>query len=158
MVGRKTQFSLLLVAGLLSACSTGGNGDIETLQEARRVWNEKGAENYQMNYRATCFCGFIEPVVIEVRSDTVSAVLHPETMETYMIEFSGEMRPVMEVLPGYFKTVDQLFELAEDASREAAVFEAEYDPDLGYPTLIYVDGNASTSDDEYTYTLSALQF
>lgn len=157
MVGRKIKLGLLLAVGIMSACSTGSDGEIDTLQEARRLWNEKGPASYQVNYRATCFCGFIEPVIVEVRADTVSAVLHPDTKETYMIEFSGEMRPVIEVLPGYFKTVDQLFELAVDASDGAAVFDAEYNADYGYPTRIYIDGNASTSDDEITYTLSGLQ-
>lgn len=147
----------MLIAILLSACSTGSDGEIDSLQEARRLWNEKGAENYQINYRATCFCGFIDPVLVEVRSDTVSAILHPDTKETYMIEYSGEMRPILEILPGYFKTVDEIFDLAEEASEGAAVFEIEYDQNYGYPTMMYVDGHAGTSDDEFTYTLSGLQ-
>lgn len=157
MIGRKWKIAVLILAGFLSACSTGSDGEIDSLQEARRMWNEKGSDHYQINYRATCFCGFIEPVIIEVKEDTVSAVLHPDTKEEYMIEFSGEMRPVLEVLPGYFKTIDQLFDLAEDALDGAAIFEAEYDQDYGYPTTMYVDGNASTSDDEFTYTLSGLE-
>ena len=48
---------------------------------------------------------------------------------------------------------EDLFELIED-NADAHRLDVEYDPELGYPSKIALDGNDRTVDDEAGYTVS----
>ena len=67
----------------------------------------------------------------------------------------GEAVPEEELR--VFSTIEELFDLIAQAIREADFWEASYNPDLGYPTLIVVDYDEKAVDDEFRYTITELR-
>lgn len=52
-------------------------------------------------------------------------------------------------------TVEDLFEVAQDAIETADHVDISYDPDLGYPTTVSVDQILEAVDDEFTWTIES---
>jgi hypothetical protein len=59
--------------------------------------------------------------------------------------------------PLRYYTVDQMFDLIEESQRQgAAEVRVTYDPQLGYPTEVYLDPRATVADDERQFEYASL--
>jgi hypothetical protein len=118
------------------------------LEDNRATWRARGPISYTYVFRRICFCApsATNPVIIQVRQRAVVSVRYEDTGA-----------PVDPSLLSLFPTVEGLFEIIEDAiDQEAEVVQASYDPALGYPTSITLDGSSMIADDEATLTASHL--
>lgn len=142
---------VLLSVLLLSSCDSvidGRKGDDFT--EHRSLWEEQGIESYTFEFSKLCYCGgLFNPATIVVKADTIHAVLDPETGEPLRDPQTGEL--VLPNYPNSFQTIDELFDVIENARKKADKLDAEYNRELGYPMFIGIDYIKEAVDDEVTY-------
>ena len=74
------------------------------------------------------------------------------------LEHGEEQTYVLDEIPDTFKTVDQLFEIIEDATSRAEMLEVSYDQEKGYPNTINIDYSSDIADEEVSFRLSDLYF
>lgn len=144
---------LILSVLLFSSCDSitdGRKGD--DFRTNQNLWEEQGIDNYSFEFRKLCYCGGLyNPSIIVVKTDTIYAVLDPKTEEPLRDPQTQEL-----VFPMYsesFLTINELFEVIENARNKADKLNVEYDPDLGYPTLVETDYIKEAIDDEVTYQI-----
>lgn len=135
--------SLFAVVSCEAPFGLGDDRD-DDLRDARGRWARNGYASYDLTLRQLCFCGFVEPVRIEVRNGEKAATL---------IAATGEPLPY----PIEFPTVSGLFAIIEDAlDRDAHELDVTYHPDLGYPVEIAIDYIENAVDDEVTWRVSSV--
>ena len=133
--------ALLLPAGCSSI--TGAESDFE---RAHVRWSSRRPAAYDYTMRLSCFCGseVTRPVVIVVRGNLVES-------RTY----ADNGAPVPAQYDIVFPTIDGLFDTIQKAfDQRAARVDVSYDPAMGYPVSIALDGATNVADDESSYTLS----
>jgi hypothetical protein len=137
--------ALLLVLCLLPACSLFGDNDLSDFREQRRQWERQNVINYTYQLNVACFCPYAGPISVEVRADTVYTATVIETGEaiTNLDNFS-------------VKTIDGLFEVLEQALKEADKVDVDYDAQYGFPSLISIDYYKDAVDDEIGYRATNL--
>jgi hypothetical protein len=135
--------ALLALLPLLSGCVIFSSPDQDrqgALDTHRAMWDAAGISDYSMRFQRLCFnCSveFLVPVRITVKDDTLDQVADIETGE-----------PVEETIEGAFLTIEQLFDLIQDAINQNAVqIDIAYDEDLGYPRDVSVDLSRSRFND-----------
>ncbi len=144
------KFPVLILAGLLLAgCKLIGPNDPDgpeftELDAAREAWAALGLDNYDVEMVRGCFCIGGGRLSVLVRDDSVAAVFPQDDY------WSGEIDWWQ-----YIPTVDELFDLIEDAQQNADSWEVQYSDD-GYPTRIDIDWITNAIDDEISYTISML--
>jgi hypothetical protein len=119
------------------------------LAAAQSRWQAAGITNYDFDLQVTCFCGAtaLGPVTISVRNGQPTGIV------------STDSGTVVDTLyfQGYL-TVDRLFaSLDQILSAKPAAFTAAYDPGLGFPTDVSIDGNARVADDELGLRILSLR-
>lgn len=102
------------------------------LADAMAVWEAAGIDDYDMRYRAVCFCPEIV-VAIEVRDGAV-------------VKRTLEGAETTEVIDGVGDLFAQI-EKALDAGAHAV--EVAYDPTYGLPTRVFIDEMARVADEEH---------
>lgn len=130
-----------LATALLAGCEvfTGPSGFYE-LDQARERWASRGWVTYSYELVRSCFCGY--PAVghrVEVVID------HGVVVEAYLVA-TGQPLPLSTLAS--FPTVEDLFDLAEDALYDADRFDIRYDSRLGFPRLLDIDWIEGALDDE----------
>lgn len=118
------------------------------LERSRERWAVEEIRSYRYTFSKSCECipGFVGPVHITVRDDVV----------TSMEPVAGS-DSVPADLWSAFDTVGEMFALIRTAiDDEAHQFEAEYDPELGYPTRISLDFDQQMVDDELVIRVEGL--
>lgn len=133
-------FAALSLAGCRAPAEPG-----EVLEAARARWAGSGIRDYSITVRRTCECtpAMTGPVVVEVRAGAVATRHYVD---------SGEA--VDASLAPLFPSVDELFEILDDAARtRAAVVVARYDSERGYPTYVAIDRDRTRAD-EIIYTVT----
>jgi len=130
--------ALLLLAGMACEAPT-APGERDSLEAARARWRALGSQSYSYEVNRSCFCLLGgRRMTVTVQAGVVTAA-----------EFQDSGAGVEAALLSYVPTVDDLFDLIEDAlARNASYFSALYDPGYGYPTRIEIDYSSSTTDDE----------
>ena len=131
---RGTGFSRLsgLVLCLVSAAGLAQTD--EQLQAHRALWDSSGVVDYEYRYQKICDCHRDTP------ADTVIRVNQGEIVDVrYQREDYIADVPVPVERYRWFRTVDDLFSLIAGALRAEALVRVGYDPQLGYPTRIYID-------------------
>lgn len=140
--------ALLALLGL--GCGTTGPSDPlederERLQQARAQWRSLGIADYRFTFQRSCFCApsLREPALVNVlRGDIVSVE-----------DMAGAPQD-----PDLYYTVEQLFEVIEDAiDQGAARLSVTYDPGLGYPTSAFIDRSEMIADEELGFEASRLE-
>ncbi len=132
-----------LVLALVVACAQPSRqliGVQNELATNRQQWEAVGLIDYRFTFERSCFCPpeFSPRVTITVKNRAVESVRDAE---------SGEVLPD----PPYSYTVDDLFDIIQEAIDEAAVeVRAEYNAELGYPVDVYIDTYATVIDEEYS--------
>lgn len=137
----------LTLSGCLALVAPEGPANIRDLVAARARWNLQGAANYTMRGSTNCFCMYGGQVVdIAVSNGVVTGVTLVATNTALP---SG--------MAGGFKSVEQLFDVIDEAIREGAQrIEVEYDPRRGYPTRLWIDRSERIADEEYGVNITAL--
>jgi hypothetical protein len=111
-------------------------------------WQQSAPPDYALEFNVTCFCPttVTAPVTIVVRDyDTIESVNYVETGE-----------PVAENLDIYL-TVGAMFDtIQESIDMRVASLTVAYDPDLGYPTNVFIDRDFMMADEERGFTVSSL--
>ncbi len=146
---------LLLGMGTLALGAIGGCSDplsvtASELDSHFARWQAAGLRDYRYDFRRSCECApaATRPATIEVVGGTVVRVRFAGGGEE--LATSEERR--------FFPTIDELFELIDEAVRsKAAVLVVSYHPVLGYPTNISIDYRREVADDEFTIQASNLE-
>ena len=155
---RKIILLWLFPAFILPACSLfGDDGDPSSLEVNHHRWDKQDIVNYQFTLSVTCYCfPWQGPSTIVVRADTVHAVLNPKTGQTKRDPQTD--RPMLEEYSNTYPTIDDLFEIIEDAiKRDPYRLEVDYNDKLGYPTQIDMEYSKHMTDDEILYEISAMK-
>lgn len=122
---------------------------LEALDRSRDRWADAQASVYRYTYSKSCECipGFAGLVEIEVTDDEITSL----TPLSDQVEVPEEHWPA-------FDTVEEMFELIASAIvRRAHQFDVEYDPVLGYPTLVSLDFDETVVDDELVIHVTELE-
>ena len=131
----------LLFAVALAGCTSPTDPDVS---ESRARWQALELESYRFDYRQSCFCAFTEPVRITVEAGAVVAV-DP-------LDGGSDDLPLSA-----FPTIDDLFDRLEAAeASDPVVFEVQYDPVRGFPTLAEIDISLQIADEEFSFTVEDL--
>jgi hypothetical protein len=112
------------------------------VNDHREQWDEAAPPSYQFTVARVCFCPveFTQPRVVTVRDGQPVSVEPPPLAE-------GDVPA----------TMDEMFDIIEQAIGEADEVNVEYDDELGYPVRVEIDVMAEAIDDEQTYEVSGYQ-
>jgi hypothetical protein len=117
--------------------------DVVELIDHRNDWAERGLDSYRLTVETQCFC----PVELN----------QPRTITVEHGEVTAE-DPVPAVdLPDRIMTVDDLFNVAQEALHDADQAEIDYDPEYEFPARIAVDQVSEAIDDEVTYVVTGFE-
>jgi hypothetical protein len=121
-------------------------GSLELLMQNRAKWNALRAAHYRMIVRLNCYCRYPYLVSLEVRDDEVVSIRDVWT--------GAEVeQPEWRV----YRTVDELFDLIEDALiTHAYRVSVTYSPDTGAPVAVFIDYDRAAVDEEIGYQISEL--
>lgn len=122
---------------------------LSELSDQRAVWEAQGLDDYSFVLQKSCFCPneYTDPVLVTVAGDAVVDAVYTDQSELAGQPAAADYGVV---------TVDGLFDLAEDAVREADEVEIEYDATWGFPTAIRIDYMRDAIDDELSVFASEL--
>jgi hypothetical protein len=112
-------------------------------------WRQAGLSDYTFEFRVNCFCptSITAPVRINVQDAT--------TLESVSYVETGE--PVTEDLDLYL-TVGGMFDMIQEAiDMRVASLTVSYEPELGYPTNVFVDRDFMMADEERGFAASNLE-
>lgn len=148
---------LLSVFFLISSCDSITDGrKKDDFRENRTLWQEQGIENYSFEFSKLCYCGgLFNPATIVVKADTIHSVLDPETGEPLRDPQTGEL--VLLNYQNSFHTIDDLFDVIENAREKADELDIEYNQEFGYPEYISIDYIKEAIDDEVSYRVENFQ-
>ena len=125
--------ALSAACGLVTGTS---DDDEDELREAQTRWSSGRVQDYTVVVQHLCFCGYVRPVRITVRSGAIVSSVDAET---------GEPVPTYATV----RDVPGLFTLIRKAIDEGADrLEVTYNSQLGYPTFINIDYIVNAVDDE----------
>lgn len=97
----------------------------------RAKWDAAGIDTYDVDYQRSCTCPAPHDVQILVSGGAITSVLDSGTGEEIDNPPTGTFG---------FNSVDGLFDVIAAAVDECvAALEVEYDPELGYPTSVFID-------------------
>lgn len=140
-------FAVVVALAALSGCSDELAGPKSDIRDARAAWERADYASYEYVYQQSCYCPLIEAVRIVVESDSVTAAFY--------VDAGGSV--TAEQL-SWLPTVAGLFDRLEDVLEQDPVqYEAEFDPELGYPRRASVDISRQIADEEFSFTASELQ-
>ena len=118
------------------------------LLRARSRWDRSRITSYTYNAKWQCFC------IREYLADVEVRVENGEVTGTTFVDSSigGEVPD-----PERFGTVENLFShIAEAVASEAARIDAEYHPETGYPSDVFIDRDERLADEEMGFTVTSL--
>lgn len=146
---RKLAGALLLLAVAAAGCDNPFNNDQfqrEELARARALWGREGGPSYTFTVELQCYCApgtSLAPVVVTVKNgQPVSRIYAKAKPADPSITASAEVF-------GPYDTVDELFEVIEDAiDRDANVLQVGYNDLKGFPDIINVAVKGGASNDQ----------
>ena len=117
------------------------------LKEAREIWDKSAPEAYEFHTQRKCFCAlqYVQPMVIQVKGKQI--------IRAY---YSADDSQVPEAVLAELDTIDSLFRKIQ-GSEEYARSEFSFNHKLGYPTDVFFDRYADTSDDELSIKINWLK-
>ncbi len=144
-----TRIAAAAALALSAACGlvtgTGDGDDEEALRNAQIRWNAARVQDYTVVVQHLCFCGYVRPVRVTVRSGAVVSSVDAQT---------GEPVPSYATV----RDIAGLFALIRKAIDDGADrLEVTYDAQLGYPTFINIDYVVNAVDDELQVKTSEFQ-
>jgi len=120
--------------------------------EARARWQAAAVDTYEYSYQRVCDChpDQLADTIVTVNDGVVVAV-------RYAREDYAEDIPVASDRVRWFRTIEDLFALVENAAANGADVRATFDPVQGYPTTVYVDYVKDLVGDEVDLTITAFR-
>ena len=116
------------------------------LRVAEQRWLRSGVQDYQIVVQYLCFCGYVRPVRLTVRSGNIVSRVDAE---------SGEPVPPQG---SHIGAVPDLFTLVREAiEQDAYSLTVTYDATYGFPTQINIDYIGNAIDDELHVSASQFQ-
>ena len=118
------------------------------LLRAQSRWDRSNVTSYTYKARWQCFCiqEYVAEVEVQVENGQVTATNFVDS------SISGDVPD-----PERFGTVENLFShVAEAVAGEAARITAEYHPETGYPTEVFIDRDERIADEESGFTVTSL--
>lgn len=115
----------------------------EQLMQAWAKWRANGPRDYTYTFRFICFCPaeYVNPTRVTVKLGAVTSA-----------------EGVADTIPRdriHYDTVDELFaRLLNATSQGVPVFDAEYDPVLGFPIRGFIDESLYLHDNEFIFRAS----
>jgi hypothetical protein len=121
------------------------------VQVARARWEAAALETYTYGYNKFCDCHRDAPpeTVVTVSNGAVTEVHH-------MHADSAREVPARDGSLDLYWTIEDLFSLIESAMMRNAVVRARFDDELGYPTALFIDYDATLIGDEIDLRLTRL--
>ena len=141
---------LVLLANVLSACSTAVEGDepaelFAELNSQRVLWDQSNISNYTLRYTEFCDCE-INPISVSVVNDEVVAA--------QVFDQSGMLLEDINALDfDDVLTVDGFFTKIRNLIGDDNRLVVEYSETFGYPMTIRTNRDLGDSDSEFTYTI-----
>lgn len=140
-------------AMLVVGCSDSSGPDPEPevlrdLVENASDWGDLGITDYSFTATVSCFCAgeLFRPATVVVRDNAVESA-----------SYVDDGQPVDPVFLPAYQTIDEMFEtIANAIERDAVVLEVTYDPELHYPTDVYIDMSEMIADEEQGFTATDL--
>jgi len=112
----------------------------------RSVWEDAAITEYTYELKRMCYCGLAGALNVTVADHAVVAATRVDGQR-----IAPQDLHVVE-------TVDDLFDVVQRAIDERAFrYTVEYDPELGYPTLVDLDPIREAIDEEVRYEASGLE-
>ena len=119
---------------------------------ARARWQEAAIEDYEYSYQRVCEC---HP---DQLADTIVTVIDGEIVAVrYARADYAEDVPVAADRLRWFRKIEDLFALVENAAAADALVRVNFDPERGYPTRVYVDYVTDLVGDEVDLTITAFR-
>ncbi len=120
--------------------------------EARARWRAAAMDDYEYSYQRVCDChpDQLADTIVTVNDGEVVAVRY--SREDYAADV-----PVAADRLSWFRTIDDLFALVENAAANGADVTATFDAERGYPTQVYVDYVRDLIGDEVDLTITAFR-
>ncbi len=139
-----TVLVLVVTPGCELVGSTSGGGS--DLTRNQKAWNSFNRGTYDFVLQRGCFCVYAGQFEIRVRDNQIEEI----------IPSWDDLRGVPKEDYQYFQTIDDIFDLLENAyTEEAFLIDVEYS-DNGYPTQISIDYIENAVDDELSLGVSDL--
>ncbi|MBW3571707.1 MAG: hypothetical protein KY467_11415 [Gemmatimonadetes bacterium] len=146
---RWTILPMLLLAAL-AGCGLGDDDSLQRqkLQEARTRWQGKNVASYSYVLELQCFCApasQLRPVLVTVQNGAVASL-------QYWDPDPAKRTPAPDSIFGAYDTVEELFDLIEDAiDRDADVLQVGYDAEYGFPYVVNVDYKTGGSEQKLLF-------
>jgi hypothetical protein len=138
-----TRILVLIVTGLLPASALALTQS--ELDAGRELWASQELVDYDYRMQRTCTCigDATRPGIVAVRGDEILSVTDASSF--------------VFLDPRYFLTVDELFDLLQDAlDVDAFHVTADFDAVLGYPRSLFIDYDQFIADEEAIYQAEGL--
>ena len=140
------QIKPYLLAFLLLSCSEEKIEPLNDFELSKNKWEALAVDSYSYTFQISCFCR---------REATLPKAV--QVVNGKIVKVDGASYDEDEHWG--VQTIDQLFDLIEEAEKDKVHrLEAEYDPDKGYPTSVYIDRELMMADEEMGYYVSALKY
>ena len=113
------------------------------LDASQAIWMEQGLDEYGFRFKRDCFCfgEYVREVILRVEDGKVISATDTETHLGFDVNL--------------FLSVEEIFaELQRAIDYPANAISAEFDPESGYPTNVYIDLDIRIADEEVGYTAS----
>jgi len=150
MLGMISRSPVLVAAGALVLLPVAVAA--QDTAQARARWQAAAINDYEYSYRRVCEC---HP---DKLADTIITVIDGKVVAVrYAREDYAQDIPVADDRLSWFRTIEDLFALVENAAANAANVRATFDPQRGYPTAVYVDYVTDLVGDEVDLTITAFR-
>lgn len=140
-------YLLIILFILIASCEERNVQPNFNIEETYNQWKALRINSYSIIQIKKCFCvdaGI--KAIITVKNENIINVL----------DSLGQIQIPQERWQ-YFKTINQLFEIAIQAKKnDPANFIIEYDEQYKYPTYLYVNPSNKVADDEYEFSTYSL--
>lgn len=143
---------LLSVGIICLAVCASSEAEPGQVQQSLDRWRAAEVDDYVYAYRKFCECQRDQP------PQTVVSVRDGRVVDVYHLHADSDRRvPARAGSLDYYWTIDELFDLIRSAAERGAEVRAEFDPELGYPTEVYVDYTPEVIGDEIDIRLTDWQ-
>lgn len=122
--------------------------DIAEFEQNKDLWTSKNIQNYKMIIGASGFMiNLPEEVLIEVKNRRAKSIKSlSKTGKNYTEAYKS------------YDTIEKIFDLIErENSKKADILNVRFNNEFGYPTEIFLDERADTSDDELSLEVKSLE-
>ncbi|MCB0391331.1 MAG: hypothetical protein KDD58_08570 [Bdellovibrionales bacterium] len=154
---------LILTYLLFTACSNGGSRYSsedsekvfrENYERNLQLWEESSAgKAYEYTYTKKCFC-IDENSEIKVSVDSSGIIVGVQK-----INQNGQFESLSNEELNQIVSIEDLFmTIKQKVDGDLDYVNVNYDENLGYPSLVYIDYDFRMIDDEISYKIKSIKF